>query len=163
MRLMNLGHGMDNMWLNSLLVNHGLDDLMNVVMDVLAGDIFPLMLFHGRGANFSVIFELGMLLCQLRLDLLIVAMLDVPLLRSEILDVMLLLESLLVVHGLNRGVIVVLSDFAVDSSGVQFINDGFDGLVCHGRTNALMNGGCMFAAVVEEFADFSLGLLHDDD
>jgi hypothetical protein len=129
--------GVDNGGLNSLLLDNWLDVLVHVVVDVLACNSWvgrggALSLSHGAG-----VLELSLLSSQTLLGVGIRAVLDVAVLYASHLVGVLLGEDLTVSNGLDRGVVMVLVNLAVDSgslvlmlrfSDVLVLNSWVDGL-----------------------------------
>lgn len=88
--LMHLGYRVDDVWLDGLFVDDGLDDLMDIVMSVLASnDGFVLPSCSGS-SNVSFVLELGLLCLQFRRDVCVVTMLDLSVVVAEVFDMMLL-------------------------------------------------------------------------
>jgi len=113
--LVNWDNGVDNLWLYSLLVDDGLNSLMDMVMNVLTSD--------GRGSSSRMrclsyggsVLELTKFSTHPAVRLGLVIMSEFALnLRQHVMDV-LLGENLLVSNGLHSGVVVVLVDLSVDS------------------------------------------------
>lgn len=81
--LMDWDGGVDDGWLDGLLLDDGLDVLVDVVVDVLAGNGWV----GGRcmfcGANLTGVLELSLLGCNTLLDMIIVAVLDVAVLNTD--------------------------------------------------------------------------------
>lgn len=133
--------GVNDVRLNSLLVNDGLDGLVNVVVNVLAT--------NGRLDTLSVTgLKLGALISKLRslggkalLHLGIVAVLEVTVLDSAKVVVVLLRENLTVLDGLDRGVVVVLVDLLVDSSLDLLVLVELVALVGNSRSDLFVDSG----------------------
>jgi hypothetical protein len=108
--------GVDNVGLDGLLVDNGLDGLVDVVVDVLTTD--------GGGNRLGVdsldlsalVSKLGSLGSKALLDLGVVAVLERAVLDGGKVVVVLLRENLAVLDGLDRGVVVVLVNLLVDGS-----------------------------------------------
>jgi len=108
--------GVDNVGLNGLLVDNGLDGLVDVVVDVLTADGGG----NGLGVDSldlgALVSKLGSLGSKALLDLGVVAVLERAVLDSGKVVVVLLGENLTVLDGLDRGVVVVLVNLLVDGS-----------------------------------------------
>ena len=108
--------GVDNVGLDGLLVDNGLDGLVDVVVDVLTAD--------GGGNRLGVdSLDLGALVSELSglsgealLDLGVVAVLERAVLDGGKVVVVLLGENLTVLDGLDRGVVVVLVNLLINGS-----------------------------------------------
>ena len=123
--------------LNSLLLDDGLDVLVNVVVDMFAcndgvggGSVLSL-------ADVASVLELGVLRGESLLDVVVIAMLDVAVLDADHVVRVLLREDFLVLDGLDGGVVVVLVDLAVNSGGDIFVVGATDVLVGHGGVDGL--------------------------
>lgn len=154
----------NNRGLDSLLLNNGLDgleyvsgssqenkirstDLVNVVVNMLAS--------NDGGNRVSLLFgyttvalELSSFLLETGLDSLGIAVLVVTLLNGDDVVLMLFRKNFTVVHGLDRGVVMVLVNLAVDGSGSLFVTLLNDSLVHNCGSNFLVDGGVMFASLV---------------
>jgi hypothetical protein len=133
--------GVDNVGLNRLLVDNGLDGLVDVVVDVLAAN---------RGGNgLSVLgLNLDALVSKLSglggetlLDLGVVAVLERAVLDGGKVVVVLLGKNLAVLDGLDRGVVVVLVNLLVDGSLDLLVLLELVGLVDNSGGNLLVDGG----------------------
>jgi len=154
--------GVDDVRLNRLLLHDGLDRLVDVVVDVLAGDDG---LNGGRVLALDadrLVLELGGLLGEVALVLLGVVVLDLAVLDGDDLVVVLLGEDFLVLDGLDRGVEVVLVDFTVEGGGDVLVLGLVDGLVGDGGRDGLVDGGVVVAGLVQEGLDLFLGGVHCD-
>jgi hypothetical protein len=123
--------------LDSLLLDDGLDILVNVVVDVFTCNVrvgggCVLSLADGAG-----VLELGVLRGEPLLDVVVIAVLDVAVLDAAHVVRMLLREDFLVLDGLDGGVVVVLVDLAVNGGGDIFVVGAIDVLVGHGRVDGL--------------------------
>lgn len=121
MNLVDWDGGVDNGWLNSLLLDDWLNGLVDVVMDMLAsnGGTF------GCGvlslSDSSGVLELGLFGSETFLNLIVVSMLDVAVLNSSELMGVLLWKDFTVLDRLNRSVVVILMNLTVDSSRCFFV------------------------------------------
>jgi hypothetical protein len=112
--LMNRDGGVDDGWLDRLLLYDGLDVLMHMVVDVLACDSGLSSLGVLNVADGAGVFELGLLGGETVLNVVVIPMLDVAVLDAGHVVCVLLGKDLLVLDGLNGGVVVVLVDFTVN-------------------------------------------------
>jgi len=155
--------GVNDVWLNDLLVDDWLDLLVNVVVDVLASDsgcgslsVLHITLDGG-------VLELGSLCLETLLNLSIAAVLKLAVLDGSEVVVVLLGESLLVVDWLDRGVVVILVDLLVDDSGQVLVTVLVDGLVDDCWCNCLVDGGVIVASLAKVALNRCLCLVHFDD
>lgn len=135
--------GVDDGGLDGLLLHDGLDDLVHVVVDVLARDGWARdgrVLYLG---DMLGVLELGRLSCQALLHLIWVAVLEAAVLDGGHSIDMLLWEQLAILNGLDRGVVVVLVHLAVDGC-LQLISLGADHLLMlHSRLDDLDSGSAL--------------------
>lgn len=155
------GHGgVGDVRLNGLLLDDGLDGLMNVVVLVLAShhrvDVAGgLALVTLSGVN--VASSLG---SQALLDVVVAAMLVAAVLDWDNVGVVLLGKDLAVRHRLLGGVVVVLVNLLVDGGGVLLMLLPLDALVLHSRGNLLVNSGVVVTRLGHEVLDGGLGRVH---
>ena len=157
--LMNGDSGVDNGWLDCLLVDNRLNslwmsartgdfvqstaDLMNMMVDMLSS--------NDRSSRMTLMccplstgaLELGTLLFKLGLDGVCIAMVMLAVLHRDDVMLVLLREDFTILDGLDRGVIVVLVDLTVDSSLCFLMAVLYYGLILNRRSNLLMHGGIM--------------------
>lgn len=108
-------------WKKTLtLVDHRLDDLMHMVVIVLASHHRDSLLGPMTLNPLNMITEFGLLSIQATLDLLTVIVLEGAALHREDVLMVLLLDSLLIGDWLDGSVVVVLVELTVDSSGLLF-------------------------------------------
>ena len=135
--LMNRNSSVDDGWLNSLLLHDGLNVLVYVVVDVLTRDSGV----GGGGvlgiANGAGILKLGLLGGEALLHVVIVAVLDVAVLNASHVMRVLLGHHLLVLDGLDGGMVVILVNFTVNSRLDVLMLGASDVLVGDGRVDAL--------------------------
>lgn len=179
--LMNLVDGdgaVDNGWLDGLLVDHWLDVLVDVVVNVLADDSAADTLGVLCGIDVTGVLELSLLSCETLLDVVVVAVLDLAVLDTGHLVRVLLWEDLTVAHWLDRGVVVILVHLTVNGSVDILVAGWGDSLVLdcwvhsleelaeilNGRlyNTYLVNSGVMLSILGEEVADCCLCLIHFD-
>ena len=122
---------------------------MNVVVDVLASDGRLDALGHLGGTFDASALELTGLLLETGLDgggvtVTVLAVLD----RGHVVDV-LLREDFLVLHRLDRGVVVVLVNLTVDG-GLHILVTGLHDLLLHdGGSDLLVHGGVCVISVLD--------------
>lgn len=133
--------GVDDGGLDGLLLDDGLDVLVDVVVDVLAGNganlsTGPLGLAYGTS-----VLELSCLGGETFLDVVVITVLDLTVLYTcEIVGV-LFRENLAVNDWLDRGVVVVLVHFAIDSCLDVLVVGRQYCLVLDGRVDHLQRKG----------------------
>lgn len=129
------------------LLNDRLDGLVDVVMDVLAGDDGSGRAGLGYLALNAPVDELSGLTLEAGSDVLGAAVLEVPVLDSSELVLVLLRQDLTVEHGLHGGVVVVLVDLLVDGGLDLLVEVLVDGLVGDGGSDLLVDGGVVVAGL----------------
>jgi DUF917 family protein len=87
--------------------------------------------------DFTRVFELGLFGCEALLNMVVIAVLDVPVLDADTVVRVLFGEDLAVLNGLDGGVVVVLVHFAVDGRCSVFMAGRSDRLVLDGRVHGL--------------------------
>ena len=133
--------GVNDVKLDSLLVNDGLDGLVHMVVNVLAAN-GGLDTLGVTGLNLgALVSKLSSLGGKTLLHLGIVAVLEVTVLDSAKVVVVLLGENLTVLDGLNRGVVVVLVDLLVNSSLDLLVLVELVALVGDSRSDLLVDSG----------------------
>jgi len=154
--------GVNNGRLNCLLLDDGLNILMDVVVDMLAcnggvGGCGVLGLADSAG-----IFELGLLGLKALLDVIVIAMLDISMLYASKVVAVLLWENFPVLDGLDGGVVMILMNFAVNGCGDILVVSAGDILVGDRWVNSLVDGGIMLSILGEETRNCCLCLVHFD-
>jgi hypothetical protein len=153
--------GVDNFGGDGLLVDDGLDSLVDVVVDVLALD--------SRGGRCSVaglvgmggVLELGSLTLESLASLVVVAV--VEFLVDGIFHhvVVLLREDLLMLDWLDGGVVMVLMDLAVDCLLDLLMATGLDVLAGDSRADAFGHVGGM-ASLARDAGNCGSSFVHVD-
>jgi len=112
---MNGNSGVNDFWGDGLLVKHGLDSLMNVMVGVFAFDSWCGSSSTSGLVGVGGVLELGSLTLEFLASFVIVAV--VALLVDNILHLVMVLlgENFLMLDRLDRGVVMVLVNLAVDS------------------------------------------------
>jgi len=132
------------------LLHNGLDGLVHVVVDMLAGKgTLHLTLLLAVDA-LRRISELSLLLCKPLLHGGIITVLEAAVLDRDDVVVVLLRKDLAVVHGLLGGVVVVLVNLLVDRGLELLLLAALDGLVLDGWCDLLVHGGVMVTRLGHE-------------
>jgi len=124
--------GVDYVWLNGLLMYNWLNCLVDVVMYMLAGN-----LWNGLGVRFVstnsgvLVLELGLLLLEMLLCLCVITMVMGAVFDTDLLVMMLLWENFLVLYWLDRGMIMILVNFSVFYDLLFFASLLLDSLFLH--------------------------------
>jgi len=160
--LVNRNSGVYNVGLNNLLVHHGLNGLVDVVVDVFTSDRRCHTLALGGSLYTPLILELCLFLNKVPLRGVVVAVVEFTVLDSAKLSLMLLREDLTVNDGLNSAVVVILVDLLVYSGVDLFVYVRLDSLVGDSGSNSLMNCGVMVARTVGEVSESCLDFVHFD-
>lgn len=148
--LVNGDGGVDNVRLDGLLVDNGLDGLVDVVVDVLTADGGCNRLrVHGLDLG-ALVSKLGSLGSETLLDLGIVAVLERAVLDGGKVVVVLLGENLAVLDGLDGGVVVVLVNLLVDGGLDLLVLLELMALVGDSRGDLLVDGGVVVAGAGPE-------------
>jgi len=129
------------------LLDNGLDGLVDVVVDVLAGNDGSGGTGLGDLALNALVRELSSLTLKTRSYLLRVAVLEMPVLDTGKLVLVLLREDLTVEDGLHRGVVVVLVNLLVDGGLDLLMEVLVEGLVGDGGSDLLVDGGVVVAGL----------------
>ena len=135
--------GVDDVGLNSLLLDNGLDSLVDVVVNVLTSNGGSNRLSVTLNTLDTHVTELSGLGLQALGNLALAAMLEFAVLNSTEVVVVLLCESLAVLDGLDRGVVVVLVDLLINGGLDLLAALSVDGLVDNSGRNLLVDGGVM--------------------
>lgn len=148
--LVNGDGGVDNVRLDGLLVDNGLDGLVDVVVDVLTADGGCNRLrVHGLDLG-ALVSKLGSLGSETLLDLGVVAVLERAVLDGGKVVVVLLGENLAVLDGLDGGVVVVLVNLLVDGGLDLLVLLELMALVGDSRGDLLVDGGVVVAGAGPE-------------
>jgi len=153
---------MNNVGLDSLLVNDWLDRLVDVVMNVLSGDCWGHCLGFGGSVAGGRILELGSFLLKTLGNIMFVAMLVVAVLYSSKVVCMLFWQNLLVMHWLNGGVIMILMNLLVNGGLDVFVFCWSDSLLLNSWCYTLVDGGVMVASLAHEAGNCCLCFIHCD-
>lgn len=150
--------GVNDVLLVNILLDHRLDVLMHMVMDMLSGHSRLLRLGDLCWCNVLGVAELGALALEVGADLGIVAVLDLA--GLDTLDSVCVgcWGNLLVNNWLDGGVVVLLVDLAVDDLLSLLALGLGDVVVLNSWVDGLMDGGIGLAVAAEEGGDLLLGL-----
>jgi len=154
--------GVDNIWLDNLLVDDGLNGLVDVVMNMLSTNRGCYALALGGTLNAAFVPELGLLLNEIPLGRVVVAVVKLAVLYGTKLGGVCLGENLTVLDGLNSAVVVVLVNLLIDGSVYLLMLVRLNSLVYYSRCNSLMNCGVMVAGLVGEVGESCLDFVHVD-
>lgn len=152
--------GVDHSRLDGLLLDNGLDHLVNVVVDVLTrnGRVGGRGVLHLRDAAGAL--ELGSFGLKPLLHMVRIAVLEGAVLDGHHAVCVLLREHLTVLDNLDRGVIVVLVHLAIDGC-LHLITLGPDHLLMfHGRLDYLVYCGVVPSVTGKEAGNCLLCLVH---
>lgn len=129
-------------WLT--LVDYGLNVLMNMVVYMLARDGWCISsrLLNRTTAD-GLILESGLLGFELVLDALMITVIMLFVLNRSYIGVMLFGQSLLMVDGLDGGMVMVLMNLLVDGSSDVLVRGGVLCLTSYCWGNLLMDMGIM--------------------
>jgi len=108
--------GVDNRWLDSLLLDDWLDVLVDVVVNVLTSNGGACNGCVLNITNLAGVLELSSLSSETLLYVVVIAVLDVAVLNTGHLVGVLLWENLTILNWLDGGVVVILVDLTVDGS-----------------------------------------------
>lgn len=117
--------GVNNTWLDGLLLDDWLDGLVDVVVNVLTNNVTSLALGGLDITNFASAAELLLLCLKTLSDVGVVTMLDLTVVDSGLVVGVLLWEDLLVLYWLDGGVVMILVNLTVnDSLGFLVLGTG---------------------------------------
>lgn len=142
--------GVDNVRLDGLLVDNGLDGLVDVVMDVLTADGGCNRLRVHSLELGALVSKLGSLSSETLLDLGVVAVLKRAVLDGGKVVMVLLRENLTVLDGLDGGVVVVLVNLLVDGGLDLLVLLELMALVGDSRGDLLVDSGVVVAGAGPE-------------
>ena len=157
--------GVDDRWLYGLLVDNRLDglmemiskaklfvntatDLVDVVVNVLAGNDWCNRVGFFCLTRLAAVLELHTLLLEASFDGVWVTMLVLTMLYRDNVVVMLFREYLAVLDWLNRGVVVILVNFAIDGGCCLFVSVFMNCFVGHSWSDLFVNSGVMVTGLV---------------
>lgn len=152
--------GVDDLRLDDLPLNNGLDGLVDVVMNVLSANSRSNALAVGGLLNAPLVLEASLVGHQIPLDGLGIAVVELPMLNCADLGLVLLGKNLAVVDWLYSAVVVVLVDLLVNCSVDLLVHMGLDNLLCDGGSHCLVDCGVMVAGTAHEVGDSCLRLVH---
>lgn len=142
--------GVNNVGLDGLLVDNGLDGLVDVVVDVLTADSGGNRLGVDSLKLSALVSELSSLGSEALLDLGVVAVLERAVLDGGKVVVVLLRKNLTVLDGLDRGVVVVLVNLLVDGGLDLLVLLELMALVSDSGSDLLVNSGVVVSRLGPE-------------
>jgi len=161
MNLVDWHGGVDDLGLDGLLVEYGLDRLVDVMVNMLALDDGSMRLGASSIIYDTLITHLGLLSLQSSLGGCLIPVIELPVDDLAEVGLVLLGKDFLVVNGLLDAVVVVLVDLLVDSSADLFMLSRLDDLFLNGRGDGLVGSGVVVTGLGDEVANSSLCLVHD--
>jgi len=135
----------------------GTTDLMNVVVNMLAGDDWCNRVCFFRATFSASILELRTFLLKTSLDGIWIAMLMLAVLNRDDVVSVLFREHLTILDWLHGRVVMVLVDLAVNGGRCLFMTGLLDFLIHNGGSNLLVHGGVMMASFVPKRGQVSVG------
>jgi len=153
--------GVDNLGLNGLLVQDGLDGLVDVMVNMLALDNGRMGLGTASLINDTLVAHLTLLSLQSSLDASMITVIKLPVDRLAEVGRVLLGKHLPVMDGLLDAVIVILVNLLVDSSANLLMLSRLDDLLLNGRGDGLVGSGVVVTRLGDEVFDGSLCPVHD--
>jgi hypothetical protein len=160
--LMDGDSGVDDVGLNSLLLDNGLDSLVDVVVDVLSAYGGSNTLAVGGVLNAALVSKASLVVDQSPLSRIGIAVVKLAVLNSTELSSVLLWENLTVLDGLNSAVVVILVNLLVNGSVDLLVYVRLDDLVLNSGGNCLVDSGVVVTGAAHEVGDSCLGLVHLD-
>lgn len=154
--------GVHNVWLDSFLLDHGLNSFVDVVMHLLALHHGRLALGVGSVSHNALVSQLSGLGPEGALSGLVVAVVELPVDDTGGVVVVLLGQNLAVLNRLHDAMVVVLVDFLLDGRGDFLVSGRLDRLVGHGRGRLLLHLGVVVPSVGHEVVDLGFGAVHGD-
>jgi len=160
--LMDRDGGVHYAGLNGLLLNNGLDGLVDVVVDVLAANGGGNTLAVGGLVDTPLVSEAGLVINKRPLGSLGITVVELAMLDSTELGSVLLWENLTVHDRLDSAVVVILVDLLVDGSVDLLVHMGLDDFVLDSGGYGLVNSRVMVTGAAHEVGDGCLGFVHVD-
>jgi len=155
--------GVNDTWLDFLLLNNWLDSLVDMVMNMLTTDSGGSTLALCGVVNNTFVTELVLLVYQSTLGVIAVAVVELSVLDSAQFGSVLLWQNLTVLNRLDSSVIVILVHLLVNGCLNILMLMRLDSLVCDARSYRLMDGCVVVTSLLHEVADCCLSLVHDFD
>jgi len=160
--LMDWDGGVDDMWLDCLLLNDWLDGLVDMVVDVLASDGWCNGLSCSTLNADGLVLELSSLLFETGSYVTVVAVVVFTVLDWCKVVGVLLWQDLAVLDRLDGCVVVILVDLFVNGGLDVLVSCSSNGLVLDSWGNTLVNGGVVVTGLGHEAADCLLCFVHVD-
>lgn len=158
--LVNRNSGVNNGGLDGLLLDYGLDSLVDVVVDVLSANSRCNALAVGGLLNAPLVGKTSLVLDEGPLGGVSVTVVELAVLDCSELGSVCLGEDLAVLDGLNSAVVVILMDLLVDGSIDLLMYMGLDNLVVYSGSNSLVDSGVVVAGPAHELGDSCLCFVH---
>lgn len=160
--LMDRDGGVDNVGLDGLFLDNGLNSLVDVVVDVLSANSGGNTLAMGGVLDAALVGKTSLVINQSSLGGIGIAMVKLAVLNSTELSSMLLWENLTVMDRLDSAVVVVLVNLLVNGSVDLLMYVRLDDLVLNSGGNCLVDSGVVVTGAAHEVGDRCLGLVHFD-
>jgi len=162
MNLMDGDGGVDYVGLDGLLLDYGLDGLVDVVVDVLSANSGGNTLAVGGVIDAPLVSKASLVVDKSPLGSVCITVVELAVLNSTKLSSVSLRENITVLDRLDSAVVVVLVDLLVDS-GVNFLMYvRLHDLVLDRGGDCLVDSGIMVTGLAHEVGDSCLGLVHFD-
>jgi len=142
--------GVNNGWLNSLLLDDRLNVLVYVVVNVLASDAWCSSACVLCIGDFAGVLELSLLSCKTLLDVRVIAVLDVAVLDTGHLVAVFFRKNFTVLDRLNGSVVVILVNLAVYGGGDILVSGRSDVFLLNGGVDSLVDSGIVLSVLGEE-------------
>jgi len=152
--------GMDNAWLDSLLVYDGLNGLMYVVVDVLTSNGWGGRLCVLGIVDSARILELGLLSGEALFDVRVVSVLELTVLYTSNLIGVLFWEDFAILDRLERCVVVILVNLAINCLGDILVTGVVYMFVLNGRIYSLVDCGIVLSILRKEVSNCGLCFVH---
>lgn len=159
-KLVNWHCGVNNFWLDSLLVNDGLNPLVDMMVNVLAFNDWSCRCGVSRVMSCASVPESSSITFELLSGLASVIMLELSLLNSTHVVGVFFRENFLVLNWLDGGVIVVLVDLTVNGLGHLFMTSWLYLLLCDSGSDALVDSRIMMTGLADEAGDGCFRFIH---
>jgi len=160
--LMDGDGGVDHVGLDGLLLDYGLDGLVDVVVDVLSANSGGNTLAVGGVIDAPLVSKASLVIDKSPLGSVCITVVELAVLNSTKLSSVRLREDITVLDRLDSAVVVVLVDLLVDSGVDLLVYVRLHDLVLDGGGNCLVDSGVMVTGLAHEVGDSCLGFVHFD-
>lgn len=160
MNLVDRHSSVDNVGLDSLLLDYRLNGLMDMVVNVLTTNGSCRTLTVSGVVYLALILETSLLIDEIALCRVVVSVIKLAVLNSTELSSVLFRKDFAVLDGLDCAVIVVLVYLLVNSSLNLLMDVRFYDLVLDSRSNSLVDGGVVVSRLGHEVGNSCLSLIH---